>query len=205
MTAPTRICKFPRCGRQVKAAKLCQRHYEQLRRGVPLKTIKKLGTNGADCLFPGCERKPIAKNLCGTHWAQARRRKVLSAVISDETEEERWLRSFVVDNETGCWNFIKNGRGAGRGDKTGKGYGQFWWKGKKQMAHRYSWVRKHGAIANGMQLDHVCRNRSCVNPEHLQLVTQHENILRMKCWNNLTARITELEAFIKAKGLKIPP
>lgn len=200
----TAVCQFPSCGRKIKAAKLCQRHYDQLRKGLPLKKVKTLGVNSCACLFPGCGRKPVAKNLCGTHWAQSRRRKVLSTIIGDETEDERWLRSFVIDGETGCWNFISNGRGAGKGAKTNNGYGQFWWKGKKQMAHRYAWVREHGIIAAGVQLDHVCRNTRCVNPAHLQLVTQHENILRMKCWHNLTARIKTLEKFIEANGLKIP-
>ncbi|NDD52474.1 HNH endonuclease [bacterium] len=72
------------------------------------------------------------------------------------------------------------------------------------MAHRYSWARVNGPLPPGVQLDHVCRNPRCVNPDHLQIVTQCENLLRMKCWRNLVARIKELETFIAAHGLKIP-
>lgn len=199
-----RLCAFSACGRKVKAANLCQRHYDQFRAGVPLKEIAVLGTNGSTCVFPGCTRKPVAKNLCSSHWAQSSRRGSLSPIITDETEEERWLRSFLIDAKSGCWNFIKNGKGAGKGTNAGRGYGQFWWAGKKKMAHRYSWERVNGPIPAGMQLDHLCRNTHCVNPAHLQVVTQYENLLRMKCWHNLTARVKQLEMFIEANGLKVP-
>lgn len=204
MKITDQICKFSNCGRKIKAANLCQRHYDQMRAGVPLKKIAALGKNGAACAFPGCSRKPVAKNLCNTHWAQSSRRGVLSPITTDETEDERWLRSFTVDEKTGCWNFIKNGKGSGKNATAGKGYGQFWWRGKKQMAHRYSWERVNGPIPAGTQLDHMCRNTFCVNPDHLQIVTQCENLLRMKCWRNLVARIKELETFIESNGLDVP-
>lgn len=205
MQMTDRECEFPKCGRKVKAARLCQRHYDQYRIGVPLKEIATLGKNSGECLFPGCGRKPVAKNLCNSHWAQSSRRGVLTPIITDETEQERWSRSFSVDEQTGCWVFLRNGSGSGRGDANGNGYGQFWWGGKKQMAHRYSWEQVHGPISKGMQLDHLCRNRRCVNPDHLQLVTQHENILRMKCWHNILSRIDQLEQFIREHGLEVPP
>ena len=204
MKMTERICAFSNCGRKVKAVNLCQRHYDRFRAGVPLKKIAVLGSNGSDCLFPGCAREPVAKGLCNTHWAQNKRRGSLSVIIKDETEEARWSRSFVVDAATGCWNFVKNGKGSGCRANKGAGYGQFWWGGQKQMAHRYSWMRAHGPIPPGTQVDHLCRNTRCVNPDHLQIVTQCENLLRMKCWHNLVARIKELEAFIAAHGFEIP-
>jgi hypothetical protein len=58
------------------------------------------------------------------------------------------------------------------------GYGKFWRDGKTLSAHRVAYELFVGPIPDGLQLDHLCRNRLCVRPEHLQLVTVRENLLR---------------------------
>lgn len=55
------------------------------------------------------------------------------------------------------------------------GYGR---TGKWVLAHRVAWTAKFGIIPRGKQIDHICRNRRCVNTDHMELVTQKENILR---------------------------
>ena len=59
-----------------------------------------------------------------------------------------------------------------------RGYGQF--RGERSMmrAHRFSYELFVGPIADGMTIDHLCRNPSCVNPEHLEPVSMRENTLR---------------------------
>lgn len=58
------------------------------------------------------------------------------------------------------------------------GYGQFN-NGKTMMlAHRYAYERAFGKIPTGLQVDHLCRNRCCVNQAHLEAVTAAENIRR---------------------------
>lgn len=58
------------------------------------------------------------------------------------------------------------------------GYGRQNVNGKWCQAHRLAWESVNGPIPDGMQIDHVCRNRRCINPAHLELVTRKENILR---------------------------
>jgi hypothetical protein len=69
-----------------------------------------------------------------------------------------------------CWNW---GGCVLRG-----GYGQFWDGTKKIYAHRYSYQIHRGPIPEGLVVDHLCRNRKCVNPEHLEAVSASENIRR---------------------------
>lgn len=70
-----------------------------------------------------------------------------------------------------CWYWI--------GNRSYKGYGEFAVSAtKKQKAHRFAYEFFVGPIPNGMTIDHLCRNRSCVNPKHLEAVTNKVNILR---------------------------
>ena len=58
------------------------------------------------------------------------------------------------------------------------GYGVFYAQNKCMLAHRYSYEATLNDIPAGYQIDHLCKNRKCVNPEHLEPVTQTENIAR---------------------------
>ena len=78
---------------------------------------------------------------------------------------------YIVDDATGCWNW--------QWAKDSDGYGI--WRdenGKKGRAHRICWESEHGPIPDGMVIDHLCRNTSCVNPSHMEVVTTRENTLR---------------------------
>jgi hypothetical protein len=61
---------------------------------------------------------------------------------------------------------------------TVSGYGMFSIAGKSIYIHRYAYELLVGPIPEGMQLDHLCRVRHCVNPDHLEPVTNRENVLR---------------------------
>lgn len=59
-----------------------------------------------------------------------------------------------------------------------EGYGQIKVEGKVWKAHRVAWVLTHGALDDDLVIDHLCRNRKCANPAHLEPVTNRVNILR---------------------------
>ncbi len=64
------------------------------------------------------------------------------------------------------------------GWNSGDGYGKVWFDGRAQMAHRVVYELLVGPIPDGLKLDHVCRNRGCCNPAHVEPVTTMVNTLR---------------------------
>ena len=83
---------------------------------------------------------------------------------------DRFLDSISPEPNSGCWLWTKCG--------THNGYGWIKRNGKHQYAHRTSYELFVGPIPEGLQIDHLCRVRCCVNPRHLEPVTRSENIRR---------------------------
>lgn len=71
-----------------------------------------------------------------------------------------------------CWIWTGKAR-------TPKGYGYFSPQGSKHIyVHRWAWEQVNGAIPPGLTIDHLCRNRGCVNTMHMEVVTRGENLRR---------------------------
>lgn len=105
------------------------------------------------------------------HTPQTRLRMSRSALTPREEVGAKFWLNILVDEGSGCWEWqgvISNGYGI----HYGKAY-----IGKQQVsAHRFSWLYFFGEWPPaGLHLDHLCRNKCCVNPNHLEPVTSHEN------------------------------
>lgn len=85
---------------------------------------------------------------------------------------QRFEMQHVPEPNSGCWLWL--------GDVAPHGYGRIMINGKRIGAHRYSYQLYKGAIPDDFQIDHLCRVRSCVNPDHLEAVTGRINVLRGK-------------------------
>lgn len=82
----------------------------------------------------------------------------------------RLQKRTLIDDQSGCWLW--------RGASYPSGYGQMTFFKQHIAAHRLSYMAHKGRIPMGLVLDHLCRARACVNPEHLEPVTQQENLSR---------------------------
>lgn len=121
----------------------------------------------ATCAVDDCERAAQVRGWCDKHYRRWKKYgttepQVISAV-------ERFL-SHVAPQENGCWHWTD--------PLCWDGYAQFWNGTRRVMAHRFSYELFVGQVPHGLVLDHLCRTRHCVNPDHLEAVTQRENVRR---------------------------
>ena len=98
-----------------------------------------------------------------------------------ETKLKTLIRFFQkIDDKGSCWQWT--------GCINKDGYGMFNLNRKMMTSHRIAYRLFKDEIPKGLQVDHLCRNRSCVNPDHLELVTNQENAIRgitgMNNWQN---------------------
>lgn len=133
-----------------------------------------MGNDTTTCKIAECERTIYVKlrGWCKMHYdrwlTHGDPLKTLMPTRVQGTLEERfWAK---VDAEGICWEWTAN--------LTDDGYGKIKVDGKMRSSHRVAWEMLVGPIPETMQLDHLCRNRACCNPDHLEVVTSRENCLR---------------------------
>jgi len=131
----------------------------------------KTRVNLMECSVKGCDRHHYAKGLCRAHYQHLRRFGTFEFTRGIPIIER--IKSRIIVSPTGCWLY--------QGTLNKKGYafvcGRF--------AHRVMWEDRFGTIPEGREIDHLCRNRNCCNPEHLETVTHAENIRRGDTGKNL--------------------
>jgi len=81
-----------------------------------------------------------------------------------------WDNVSKEPHATGCWLWM--------GGRDKNGYGYYCSGGSVRCAHRVAYEQLVGTIPEGLHIDHLCRNPSCVNPEHMEPVTLLENLQR---------------------------
>jgi len=123
------------------------------------------------CASPVCDRQAIVRGMCNGHYLRLRK-----GLPTDTPLRLRGapldvrIRAGSKQDANGCWIW-QNGRNV-------KGYGTMGVGQKHKLAHRVSYEVVNGKIPDGLVMDHLCRNPSCVNPAHLEAVTSRENALR---------------------------
>lgn len=126
------------------------------------------------CSVLSCDRPAVARGWCNTHWARWKRtgdvqadvpvvqlgRSPYERVMDTVTEVDgHWITS-AVDRIHG-YGQVRDGRA------------------RTLKSHRVVYEHHRGPIPEGMVIDHLCRTKACVNPDHLEVVTQPENARRI--------------------------
>lgn len=141
---------------------------------APRKLTKK--QRAAQCSVPGCPKTggTYANGWCPMHYQRFTRTGSLDLAPRLTQDERFWQK---VERTDSCWLWL--------GAKNDKGYGQLCRTGARNgeparliYAHRVSYELMIGLIPEGLVIDHLCRNASCVNPAHLEAVTFTENVRR---------------------------
>lgn len=158
------VCTFEDCGRPVGnfSRGLCRSHNTQALRGENLRPLTRPGPLVQECSFDGCHRNVKSIGLCGTHYIQKRKGNELTPIRGVYRPiEDRFMER--VDSSGECWLW--------KGHVTNSGYGSIALSGApSNYAHRISYWLKTGETPE--IVDHICWNKLCVNPEHLQASTK---------------------------------
>lgn len=105
------------------------------------------------------------------------------AAASEKADLKTRLLNFTSpEPNTGCWLWL--------GAIGDKGYGSFTVSGRSRGAHRVMYQLSVGPIPEGLVIDHLCRTRCCVNPQHMEPVMSRENSIRGIGWAGTNSRKT---------------
>lgn len=119
------------------------------------------------CTVEKCEEPHLARGWCSVHWQRNKHHG--SPTYEPPTEEERFWAQVDKDGPGGCWLWL--------GSINSGGYGEFHHDYGCSRAHRWAYEHLVGPITEET-LDHLCRVRPCVNPQHLDPCSRGENTMR---------------------------
>jgi hypothetical protein len=117
------------------------------------------------CQVTDCDTKTWSDaRYCSLHYEHMRKWGKFDRTIYDKIAEK-----YIID-DNGCWLWQKT--------MGMDGYSRITIAGKIQSLHRVMYIHAKGKIPAGLVIDHLCRVRHCINPDHLEAVTSGENVMR---------------------------
>lgn len=161
-----KLCSLEACGKKHSARGLCVSHYNAARLRGDFETTPRTPTRTA-CAFEGCAKKHLAGGFCAGHRRQFQSGKPLRDLRESGLSVEDRFRTYV-DTSGDCHEWM--------GARFEKGYGNFNLPAGAISAHRFAFEMANGQIPKGLEVDHICLNRACVNPDHLRLATRKQNM-----------------------------
>lgn len=145
------------CQEQQRVKGYCMYHYRRTRPA---------------CSVEGCESVQIGGGMCSRHYRRVRLYGDAGTALRSPWGSTGWerLEHFVERGEPDeCWDF----KGCLKA-----GYGVVLINHVQHQAHRLAYVATYGPVPEGLEIDHLCRNKRCVNPAHLEAVTRSQNMRR---------------------------
>lgn len=173
-----RTCTHPGCDKKLYCKGMCRSHHSRSARAARLADTRRTCAT-PDCTAPGT----AGRGWCEKHYRRYQRHGdplATSRVVGDDLA--RFWGYVDLDGANGCWNWT--------GATSKDGYGIMVVAQVTNYMPRYSWELHRGPITDDMEPDHLCRNRACVNPDHLEPVTHRVNVLRGESPTAINARKT---------------
>jgi len=201
------VCSVKECNKTMRARGWCSTHYKRWQtHGDPLYNyipVKKRGV--LLCKVSDCDRFYYTKGYCQKHYqAYHKYGDPLEGAYHHSTSLADYLSTRYEISASGCWLWTKCINRGGYGMATAR-------TGREDtvLAHRLAYQAWVGPISKALVVHHKCHTPICINPDHLQAITQRENTAEMidrqsmlKEICELKKRIQELEQEVRALWLK---
>lgn len=164
----SRTCSIEGCEKPAKTRGWCDMHYSRWKRHGDPRWERPVKT----CSIDGCDRPSCARGWCQRHYLRWYYHGDPLTILTNKgkSKEERFWMKVDRRSDDQCWEW--------QASLNQSGYGWASVDGRSILAHRLAYELVNGPIPYGLDIDHLCFNRRCVNPAHLEAVTHEENVRR---------------------------